>query len=312
MKSLKVVLFLLIVLLTACAGEKEEIKVVKVARGNIRAEISTTGIVEPRNYLEIKPSLAGRIEKVAVREGQKVWKGQTLIWMSSSDRAALLDAARSKGQAEVAYWEEVYKPTPIMAPLNGFIIERKVEPGQSVAASDALLVMADYLIVKAQVDETDIGKIVVGQIVEIELDAYAGKSFAGRVEHIAFNSTTVNNVNIYEVDVLLDKTPAFARAGMSATVEFVLKEKSAALLLPINAVKLVRKQSYVFLKGENGKDAKPVQIKTGMENSLNVEVTAGVEEGAAVVVPTVKMVNELKAKFERRRGPVNPFAKQKK
>ena len=174
------------VLLTSCAGEKKEkkLEMVKVTRGDLAAFIPSTGVVTPRNRLEIKPPVSGRIEEVLVEKGERVRKGQILAWISSSDRAALLDAARSKGPAETKYWEEVYKPAPIIAPIDGFIIVRNVEPGQSFSVSDAVLVMADKLIVKAQVDETDIGKIRVGQKADIVLDAYPDEKTAAAVESI--------------------------------------------------------------------------------------------------------------------------------
>lgn len=313
MKIRNIILLLVLALsLSSCAGEKkEQLKAVKVGLGSIKAEIPSTGIVEPRNRLEIKPPIAGRIDKVLVKEGQNVKKGRILAWMSSSDRAALLDAARAKGEAEVKRWEDVYKPTPIMAPLNGFIIQRAVEPGQTVSMNDPILVMADYLIVKAQVDETDIGNIRLGQPVNVELDAYPGKTIAGKVEHIAFESKIVSNVTIYEVDVLPGRVPAFFRAGMSTTVNFVLQEKNNILILPLRAVKKIGNQSYVFLQKKEDKKPEAVQIKTGLENTLNIEVVGGLSEGDKVVIPTIKMIEELQAKFERRhRGPTNPLEKR--
>lgn len=297
--------------LVGCAGEKEEtLQTVKVERGAIKAQISTTGIVEPRNRLEIKPPVAGRIEKVLVNEGQGIRKGQILAEMSSSDRAALLDAARAKGKEELEYWEAVYKPAPIIAPLNGFIIQRNVEPGQTVTTNDPVLVMADRLIVKAEVDETDIGSVSVGQNVNIELDAYPGEKIKGKVEHIAYESTTINNVNIYEVNILPEKVPAFFRSGMSATVSFILREKEGVLLLPLRAVKEIGNRSYVFIMPEGAKKTDTVQIKTGLENDVNVEIESGLSEGAEVIIPTAKMVEDLRSKFEHRRGPVNPLQKR--
>ncbi|MEA3494358.1 MAG: efflux RND transporter periplasmic adaptor subunit [Candidatus Margulisiibacteriota bacterium] len=305
-------LLLLIPLIAVSCAKKEEapLKMVKVTRGSIKAQIATTGIVEPRNRLEIKPPVAGRIDKVLVKEGQTVRKGQVLAEMSSSDRAALLDAARSKGAAELKRWEDVYKPAPIIAPLNGFIIQRAVEPGQTVTVSDPVLVMADKLIVKGEVDETDIGLIRVGQVVNIELDAYPGKNIKGEVEHIAFESTTVNNVNVYKVDILPDKVPSFFRAGMSATVNFVLREKNGIMLLPLNVVKKIGNKSYVFILPKDSKKTKDVQVKLGLENDIHVEVVSGLSEGDEVLVPTAKMVQDLRSKFERRRGPTNPLQKK--
>lgn len=295
--------------LSSCGGKKEEpLKAVKVKVGSIKAEIPSTGIVQPRNRLEIKPPISGRIDEMLASEGDSIKKGQILAWMSSSDRAALLDAARAKGEEEVKKWEDVYKPTPIVAPLNGFVIQRAVEPGQTVTANDPILVMADYLIVKAQVDETDIGKIHVGQNVNIELDAYLGQVITGSVEHIAYESKTINNVNIYEVDIAPRKVPSFFRAGMSSTVNFILEEKKDILIVPLNTVKKVGDKSYVFMRQKEDQLPEPVQITTGLENSLNVQVVSGLKEGDEVFVPTVKMVEDLNSKFDRRhRGPTNPF-----
>lgn len=306
MTKLKFIILILIVfVLAGCSGKKEEeLKSVKVRRGNILAEIPATGMVEPRNRLEIKPPVAGRVEQVLVKEGQKVYKGQTLAWMSSSDRATLLDAARSEGAEEYKHWQDVYKPASVVAPLNGFIIKRDVEPGQSVTAADAVLVMADRLIVKAQIDETDIGKIKIGQKVQIELDAYTGKKIGGKVEHIAYESTIVNNVTIYQVDVLPNDVPDYFRAGMSATVNFVLSEKNNILILPIKAVTKRRNTSYVFLKGQE----KPVEVQVGIENTNNQEIVSGIVEGDEVVSPTAEMIKKYLSD-SRRRGPMNPFAK---
>jgi macrolide-specific efflux system membrane fusion protein len=303
-------LLLLALVLSSCSGKQEEpLRTVKVTLGSIKAEIPSTGIVEPRNRLEIKPPIAGRVDEVLASEGQSVKKGQILAWMSSSDRAALLDAARAKGAAEVKKWEDVYKPTPIVAPLNGFIIQRAVEPGQTVTSGDPILVMADYLIVKAQVDETDIGSIRIGQAVNIELDAYPGQAIPGKVEHVAFESKTVSNVNIYEVDIAPGRVPKFFRAGMSATVNFVLQERKDILVLPLNTVKKISDKSYVFIQ-KNSK-TESLQVKTGLENSANIEVVSGLSEGDEVVVPTVKMIQDLQAKFERRpRGPRNPLQRR--
>jgi membrane fusion protein, macrolide-specific efflux system len=308
----RVFIIALIPLIMISCAKKEEapLKMVKVTRGSIKAQIATTGIVEPRNRLEIKPPVAGRIDKVFVKEGQNVRKGQILAEMSSSDRAALLDAARAKGAAELKKWEDVYKPAPIVAPLYGFVIQRAVEPGQTVTVNEAILVMADRLIVKAEVDETDIGSVRVGQMVNVEIDAYPGKSIKGKVEHIAFESTTVNNVNIYKVDILPETVPKFFRAGMSATVSFILSEKSGIMLLPLNVVKKIGNKSYVFILPKDSKKTKAIQVKIGLENEIHVEVVSGLSEGDEVVVPTAKMVQDLRSKFERRRGPTNPLQKK--
>lgn len=315
--QMKVVLlflfFVLSLFLISCSNKKEEVlKTVKVERGNIKAQISTTGIVMPRNRLEIKPPVAGRIESVLIQEGMSVRKSQILAYMSSSDRAALLDAARARGTEELKYWQDVYRPAPIIAPLNGFIIQRNVETGQTVTAQDVVLVMADKLIAKAQVDETDIGRIKNGQKVNIELDSYPGQGVSGRVELIAYESKTVNNVNIYEVDILLSRIPSFFRAGMSATVDFILEEKENVLLLSLDAIKKVGLKSYVFVKDEKDGKVNLLAIEIGLENTKNAEILGGLTEGREVIIPDIGMVQKLNEKYSNnhRRGPMNPFQKR--
>jgi len=164
------------------------------------------------------------------------------------------------------------------------------------------------LIIKAQVDETDIGSVKVGQSVDLKLDAYPDNTIAGKVEHIAYESTVVSNVNIYEVDVLPESVPEYFRAGMSATVNFVLNERLDVLTLPMNVIKKIGKLSYVFIK--EGEKFTPKQITTGLENTLNVEVDSDLKKGDEVAVPTAEMIKELNAKFQHQRGPRNPLQKR--
>ncbi len=240
-----------------------------------------------------------------VREGDNVTKGQILAWMSSSDRATLIDAARGKGDEELKYWEEIYRPAPVVAPLTGFIIRRGVEPGQSVTAADAIIVMADKLIVKAQVDETDIGKIAKGQKVEVSLDAYSNKKIEGKVEHIAYESRTVSNVNIYEVDIIPEKVPPFFKSGMSASARFILSAGENVLLLPAEAVKSYRGGSYIVVR--EGKEFRSVRVETGTGDGMNTEILSGVSEGDTVVIPDAKLSGELFPSGRRGPQPMNIF-----
>ena len=253
-------------------------------RGDIRLTITTTGVVEPQNRLEIKPSINGRIEKILVQEGDKVKKGDVLAYMSSTERAALLDAARSQGDQIQQYWEEVYKQTPIISPIDGEVIVRSVEPGQTVTVSDPVLVLSDRLIVSAQFDETDIGNIKVGQRAIITLDAYPGTKIKGKVDHIAYESKLVNNVNIYDVDILPDEVPGFFRSGMSANVEVIEQEKIDVLLIPVEALTRENNKTFVMVKkGLTGRVQKR-EIETGISDEKNIEVTSGLTAEDVIVI----------------------------
>jgi len=266
-------------------GKSPEYQQVPVQRGDLKVTVQATGVVQPQNRLEIKPPIAGRVEEVLVKEGEPVKKGKVLAWMSSTERAALLDAARAKGPESLAHWEEIYKPAPLIAPLDGTIIGRKVEPGQTVTAQDAVFVLSDRLIILAQVDETDIGQIRLRQGAEVALDAYPEQKITASVDQIGYEAKTVNNVTIYEVDVLPREVPEVMRSGMTANVTFVIEEKQGVLRVPAEAVRREQGQASVRIAGRPGgsaPEAKPVE--TGITDGKWVEVVSGLSEGDSVLV----------------------------
>ena len=258
---------------------------VTVTHGDLDVTILSTGTVAPENRLEIKAPIPGRAEQVLVDEGYNVTKGQILAWMSSTERAALIDAARAKGPDELKHWEELYRPTPILAPVNGAIITRNVEAGQTFTSADAIFVMSDYLIVVAQVDETDLAQIRLRQPASIVLDAYPDRPFTGKVDEIAYDAKTVNNVTTYSINVLPDKTPAFMRSGMTANVSFVTASRRGVPLLPADAIKVRGDHSYVLMAPAQP-SGKPVEkeVKTGLSDGKRVEVLDGVSEGDRLLV----------------------------
>lgn len=277
-------------------------KEVKVVSSNMEITILSTGSVQPANRLEIKPPIPGRVEDILVKEGEKVKKGQLLAWMSSTERAALLDAARSKGAEEYKRWEEFYRPTPIVAPINGSIIQRNVEPGQVFTSSDAVLVMSDRLTVKANVDETDIAQIKNGQNATIILDAYSKQSIDAKVDKIAYDAKTVNNVTTYVIDVLPNNTPDYMRSGMTANVVFYVEKKDNVLKIPSDAVKVLDNKYYVLVKPSNKKDLPQEKyIEIGLNDGKYTEVLSGLVEGEVVLVA------EISSSLNKSKKSSNPF-----
>ena len=282
---------------------------VSVIRGDLEITILSTGVVQPRNRLEIKPPIAGRAEQVLVQEGQNLTKGQIMAWMSSIERAALIDAARARGPEELKRWEELYRATPVLAPINGSVILRNVEPGQTFTSSDAVFVMSDRLTIKAQVDETDIRRITLGQSARLVLDAYPDQTFDGRVDQIAYDAKTVNNVTTYEVDVLPEKTPSFMRSGMTANVSFVTESRRGVLLVPSEAVKLRDGNSYVLLApAKPGGKPEEKRIKTGMSDGRNTEVLEGMSEGRKLLAQRLRTGGGS----DTASSPLMPFGRKKK
>jgi macrolide-specific efflux system membrane fusion protein len=256
--------------------------------GSIRTFISCTGTVLPKNRLEIKPPVGGRIERVLVQEGDKVKTGQILAWMSSTERAALLDAARGKGEESLKYWEETYKPIPLPAPIDGEVIVAKTQPGQTVTAADAIVVLSDRLIIRAQVDETDIGKITPDTKAIISLDAYPDTKIKASVGHIYYESKTVNNVTIYEIDLVPQEVPSFFRSGMNATVDFIEQSKEGTLLIPVEAVYREKEETYCFVQQSNGTGSAKVRVMLGVSDDKNIAVLSGITEKDRIIIKSKK------------------------
>ena len=266
----------------------ETLTEIKPSYCDIRVVISTTGDVEPQNRLELKPPIGGRVEEILVHEGDKVKVGQILAWMSSTERAALLDAARSQGAEAMKYWSDVYKATPLISPIDGDVIVRAVEPGQTVTETTPVLVLSDRLIVNALVDETDVGKVKVGQQAVVSLDAYPEVKVPSRIDHISYESKTVNNVTIYEVDVLPEKVPDMFRSGMSAIVEIVEASKENVLCVPLEAVRKTKKGGIVLVSAAPGKSPAEREVVLGVTDDKNVEIVSGLTDNDTVVIKTGK------------------------
>lgn len=273
------------------AGPDPAEKRSRLSVGRLESAITATGTLKPRNRLEVKPPISGRIEQILVEEGAVVKAGDVLAFMSSTDRAALLDAAYLQGEAARRKWEDAYKPLPLLAPIDGDVIVKAVNPGQVVTAADAVVVLSDRLIVQAQVDETDIGRVRNGQRATITLDAYPQTVVQATVEHVYYESKVVSNVTVYYVDLVPDEIPQVFRSGMSADVRIVFDRRENALLVPAEYIE--RKDGNSFVTVLRAGEIKPQrkQILTGISDEENTEVLEGLEAGDVVIRKSVQSVS---------------------
>lgn len=279
--------------------EKVSYREIPLQRGDIDVSILATGTVQPQNRLEIKAPVAGRMEQIYIHEGDKVAKGQVIATMSSTERAAMLDAASAKGPAEAKTWAEMYLPTPVMAPIKGTIIQRNVEPGQTFTTADAIITMSDRLAVKAQADETDISKIKIKQSAQIVLDAYPDQKIPGEVAQIAFDAKTVNSVTTYIADVLPKEVPDFMRSGMTANVTFFVESKKQVVLIPNEALQVREGKTVLLLKGA-GDQVLTREIQVGVTDGKNTEIVGGADVGDIALIAVAKKKSDRKT--------TNPFS----
>lgn len=244
--------------------------------------VDTTGVVEPENRVEVQPSSSGRIEEILVEEGDRIKAGEVLALMSSSDRVAILDAARASGDAQYERWKETYKPIKVLSPIDGTLILKNIVQGQTVGASTVLFAISDKLIVSASLDESDIGKIRMGQRAAIVLDSYPDRPVKGAVFKILDEGTTKNNVVTYTVKLRPDRVPEFFRSQMTANIKVRISERKDILLIPAAAVTTDPKGETAVIKAlEKGA---PVysRVETGQNDGDQVEIVSGLKAGETV------------------------------
>jgi macrolide-specific efflux system membrane fusion protein len=257
---------------------------VEAKLGSIEDSVEATGEVLPLNRVAINAPVAGRINQLLVAEGDYVKAGQILAWMSSTDRAAILDAARAQGPAAYKKWDDAYKPTPIIAPLNGTIILLNVVVGQTVDTTVAVYAMSDKLIVKADVDETDVGRIRLGMPAVVTLDSYPDTPIDGTVFQILYEGVNTSNVITYGVKIDPKHVPPFFRSQMTANIRLITKKKENVVLLPEAAITPTSTgERQVMVPGPKGKPV-PQTVQVGLENGEQAEIVSGVQDGDTVLV----------------------------
>jgi len=253
-----------------------KLEYLQVKRAPMRVTLREGALIQPEHRLNVTPPIAGRIDSIAVHNGDTVKQGQVLGWISSTNRAALMDAARAAGGKEIAFWNDVFKPAPLVAPLDGRIISTAVVPGQVVQAAGTVFTMSDHLIVQSNVDETDLKDVWLGQDVEITFDSFPDLTLKGTVHEIAYDATIVNNVTTYLVNIYLNETPAIIRSGVSANVYLIVSDRDGILQVPTDALTPDNEVLVVPGKGET-----PVlrRIEVGETSGRFTEVLSGLDEG---------------------------------
>jgi HlyD family secretion protein len=169
-------------------------------------------------------------------------------------------AAESQAVANVNQAKVDLSHTVIATPIDGVVISRNVDVGQTVAASfqaPVLFVIANDLArmrVNAAVDEADVGRVREGQEVVFHVDAFPEREFKGVVEQVRLNPTTVSNVVSYNTIVSVDNRELLLRPGMTATVSIIVRKAENALRIPASALRF-RPEGYERPSGRPGSAA---------------------------------------------------------
>ncbi len=184
--------------------------------------------------------------------------------------------------------------TRILAPMPGLVLKKHVERGQIIASGisnvqggTALVTLADVsrLFLDADVDESDIGGVAVGQEVELSAEAYPDRTFEGRVHRISPRGEAVQNVTIFRVRIeLLGNALGKLRPGMNATARILQQAVKGALTVPSAAIRRREGRTGVLVATESGRP-QFVPVELGLRQGAEVEVRGSLEPGQKVLVP---------------------------
>jgi HlyD family secretion protein len=315
----------------------------RVKKGDVLAELDTVRLsaqVE-RAEASVKAAEAKVLEsKTTLTEtGQAFTRAEQLLKRGMTSEQALdtATAARDRADANVAIAEanlaiaaaelkqqqaDLQKST-IYSPIDGIILTRSVNPGQTVASSmqaPVLFVLAanlENMELKAAVDEADIGGVKPGQIARFTVDAFPERTFDAEIREISFASVVTEGVVTYNARLDVDNKELLLRPGMTATVSVVTREAKGVLTVPASAfrfspptaetrafslrdlfmprMRLGRPGGQRQAGGQAGtrtlyvlKDGAPqaVQVKTGATDGETIEIVSGIAEGDQVITAT--------------------------
>ncbi len=196
----------------------------------------------------------------------------------------------------------------ITAPIDGVVLSKEVEEGQTVASAmttPTLFIIAKDLTdmrVIADIDEADIGGVQVGQRVSFTVDAFPDDTFSGSVTQVRQEATTESNVVTYEVVISAPNKDLKLKPGLTANVTIYTAEKSNVLAIPSKALRfapnenvLAEDEKIIDCQAKNkvwvrqGKDFKAIAVTTGISNGTLTEVTGGLKAGQEIITEIAAM-----------------------
>lgn len=208
-----------------------------------------------------------------------------LVSESDQDNAELnyqkAHSQKVRAEAALSTASDQLADTELRAPMDGIILKRDVDQGQVISSgissvsggtTIALLANLDKVDVVADVDETDIGKVKIGQTVKTAADAFPDQEFTGRVLKIAPLAKVAQNVTSFEVTAEVDNPGHLLKSGMNANVEILTAERRNVLMVPNEAVKEISEVMSYFSDEDKKKFG---EVRFGSNGSRSPMASAG-------------------------------------
>lgn len=280
----------------------------EVKKGQVIAELDKTNLMSELNTAKANMASA---ESQLNYQSANIKRYQTLYQkglVSADDyENALLTYRQAKEQVATAK-EQVQRAqtnlgyATITSPIDGTVISKSVEEGQTVAASfntPELFTIAKDLTnmqVVADVDEADIGGVKEGNRVTFTVDAYPDDTFEGIVKQVRLQATTTNNVVTYEVVISAQNADLKLKPGLTANVTIFTQERAGVLAVPNKALRFTpiketvgKDMKIVDCKGKNkvwtldGKTLTAHPVSIGQSDGMHTEITKGLKAGQKIV-----------------------------
>lgn len=283
-----------------------------VKKGQIIAELDKTNLISELNTA--KANLASAQSSLSYQSAN-LKRYQTLYkkgLVSADDYENALLTYRQAKEQVASSRENVQKAqtnlgyATITSPIDGTVISKSVEEGQTVAASfntPELFTIAKDLTnmqVVADVDEADIGGVKVGDRVNFTVDAYPDDTFQGSVKQVRLQATTTNNVVTYEVVISAPNADLKLKPGLTANVTIFTQERQGVLSVPNKALRFTptketvgKNTKIVDCKGKNkvwtlnGNTLTAHAVSIGQTDGIHTEITKGLKAGQSIVTEIV-------------------------
>lgn len=289
----------------------------QVKKGQVIAELDKTNLLSELNTA--KANLASAQSSLnyqaANMERYKTLYKKGLVSADEYENALLTyrqakeQVASSKENVQRAQTNLGY--ATITSPIDGTVISKSVEEGQTVAASfntPELFTIAKDLTnmqVVANVDEADIGNVKEGDRVTFTVDAYPDDTFEGTVKQVRLEATTTNNVVTYEVVISAPNADLKLKPGLTANVTIYTQERSGVLAVANKALRFTptketvgKDMKIVDCKGKNkvwtlnGNTLTAHPVTIGQSDGINTEITKGLKQGDKIVTEIVVNIPE--------------------
>ena len=214
----------------------------------------------------------------------------TLLEQKQKDRYSKPEAARIEAQgaeAQAAYdaAKDALLKSSVRAPFDGMVYSLPVKQGAFVSAGELLLQEADLarVLVRAFVDEPDVGRLQSGQRVEVTWDAVPGRTWIGAVNTVPSTVKLRGSRNVGETTCVVDNKDIRLLPNVNVGVTIVVAEHSNVLTLQRDALRIDETKPYVYRIVDNHLKRQPIEFS--LQNLTRVEITSGLSEGNSVALP---------------------------